>query len=185
MLSEHLHFPPHLPFAPVGPNMTHPCHLPATLGGFRDNINGVMFTDTPVDMLQTTFEGIYNLDLQWEGGDDHWITLQGDMIVEPPNPTRHPPCIRLRLAAKSLKITQPNQFLMRYPDAHAPKAKGTPKSLVPTLAKNSVYYQDTRADAQTNVHLVTTDLAIKGYPDLWWTALLHKCLRKWGLSPCT
>ena len=67
-LSEHVHFPPYLPFAPVGPNTTHPCHLPATLGRFRDNINGVMVVDTPVDLLQNPFEDIYNLDLQWDGG---------------------------------------------------------------------------------------------------------------------
>ena len=144
-----------------------------------------MFADTPIDLLQTTFEGIYNLDLQWEGGGDHWITLQGDMTMEPQDPAHHPPRVRLRLADKSLKHTAPHQFLMRYPDAHAPKAKGTLKSLVPTLAKNSGYYRDTKADARSNVKLVTTDLAVKGYPNSWWTPLLHKSLRKWGLSPST
>ena len=99
--------------------------------------------------------------------------------MEPQNPAYHPPCVRLRMANKSLKHTQPHQFLMRYPDAHTPKAKGTIKSLVPTLAKNSGYYRDTRADAQSNVHLVTTDLAIKGYPNSWWTPLLHKCRHNW------
>ena len=68
MLSEHLYFPVYLPFAPAAPLTTDPCHLPATPGRFRDNINGIRFADTPVDLLQATFEGIYNLDLQWEGG---------------------------------------------------------------------------------------------------------------------
>ena len=68
MLSEHLHFPLYMPFAPTAPENTHPCHLPTTPGRFRDNINGVMFADTPRELLQTTFEGIYNLDLQGEGG---------------------------------------------------------------------------------------------------------------------
>ena len=40
---------------------------------------------------------------------------------------------------------------MRFPDAHAPKAKGTLKSLVRTLAKKSGYYRDTQADAQSNI----------------------------------
>ena len=68
MLSEHLYFPLYLPFAPMGPNTRQPCHLPATPGRFRDNINGIMFADTAVDLMQTTYEVIYNLDLQWEGG---------------------------------------------------------------------------------------------------------------------
>ena len=72
---------------------------------------------------------------------------------------------------------------MRYPDAHAPKAKNTLKSLVPTLAKNSGYYRDTRQDAQKNIKLITSDLAAKGYPNSWWHPLLHKCLKKWGLAP--
>ena len=184
MLSEHLHFPLYLPLAPTAPGSAHPCHLPATPGRFRDNINGVMFADTPQELLQTTFEGIYNLDLQWEGWGDHWITLQGDMTVNPQNPATHPPSIRLCLADKSQKHTAAHQFLMRYADAHAPKAKGTLKSLVPTLAKNSGYYRDTRVDAQKNVKLITSDLAAKGYPNTWWAPLLHKCLKKWGLSPC-
>ena len=184
MLSEHLHFPLYLPLAPTAPGSAHPCHLPTTPGRFRDNNNGVMFADTPQELLQATFEGIYNLDLQWEGGGDHWITLQGDMTVNPQNPATHPPSIRLCLADKSQKHTAAHQFLMRYPDAHAPKAKGTLKSLVPTLAKNSGYYRDTRVDAQKNVKLITSDLAAKGYPNTWWAPLLHKCLKKWGLSPC-
>ena len=71
------------------------------------------------------------------GGGDHWITVQGDMTVNPQNPAAYPPSIHLCLADKSRKHTAPHQFLMRYPDAHAPNAKSTLKSLVPTLAKNS------------------------------------------------
>ena len=115
---------------------------------------------------------------------DHWITLQGDMTVNPQNPDTHPPSIRLCLADKSRKHTAPHQFLMGYPDAHAPKVKNTLKSLVPTLAKNSGYYRDTRLDAQKNIKLITSDLAAKGYPNSWWNPLLHKCLKKWGLTPC-
>ena len=137
-----------------------------------------MFADTPQKLLQTTFEGLYNFDLQCEGGRDHWITLQGDMTVNPQNPATHPLSIRLCLADKSQKHTAAHQFLMRYPDAHAPKAKGTLKSLVPTLAKNSGYYPDTRVDAQKNVKLITRDLTAKGYPNTWWAPLLHKCLKK-------
>ena len=180
-----MHFPLYLRFAPTTPGPAHPCQLPAKPGRSRDNVNGVTYSDTLNDMLQTTCEGIYNLDLQWEGRFDHWITLQGDMTVESPDPTTHPPCIRLKLANKSLKNTAPHQFLMRYPDAHAPKAKNTLKSLVPTLAKNSGYYRDTREEAQSNVQLVTSDLAAKVYPNSRWTPLLHKCLRKWELTPCT
>ena len=40
MLSEHLHFPLYMPFAPIAPGNTHPCHLPAKPGRFRDNIWG-------------------------------------------------------------------------------------------------------------------------------------------------
>ena len=106
------------------------------------------------------------------------------MTVNPQNPATHPPSIRLCLADKSQKHTAAHQFLMCYPDAHAPKAKGTLKSPVPTLAKNSSYYRDTRVDAQKNVKLITSDLAAKGYPNKWWAPLPHKCLKKWGLSPC-
>ena len=102
---------------------------------FGDNINGIMFADTPSGLLQTTFEGIYNLGLQRDGEGDHWITLQGDMTMVPQDRAHQPPRVRFRLADKSLKHTAPQQFLMRYPDAHAPKAKVTLKSLVPTLAK--------------------------------------------------
>ena len=68
LLSEHLHFSLYMPFAPTAQGSTHPCHLPAKPGHFRDNVNAVMFADTPRELLQTTFEGIYNLGLQWEGG---------------------------------------------------------------------------------------------------------------------
>ena len=108
----------------------HPCSLPTKPGRFRDNINGVMYADTPKGLLQTTFEVVYNLDLQWEGGGDHWITLQGDMTLEPQDPLQHPPRIRLELADKSPKHTAAHHFLMRDLDAHT-----TLKSLVPTLAK--------------------------------------------------
>ena len=75
MLSEHRFYPVYPPFAPVGAPATHPCLLPTKPGRFRDNINGLMFTHTPRDLLQTSFEALYNLDLQWEGGGDQWITL--------------------------------------------------------------------------------------------------------------
>ena len=55
-------------------------------------------------------EGIYNLDLQWEGGGDHWITLQGDMTVNPQNPAAHPPSIRLCLADKSRNTQHHTNF---------------------------------------------------------------------------
>ena len=125
-----------------------------TPGRFRDNTNLVMFTHTPRELLQASFEASYNLDMQWEGGGDQWITLQGDMTLEPQDPTQHPPHIWLCLADKSLKHTSAHQFLMRYPDAHAPKARSTLWSLVPTLAKNSG----------------------------WWKPLLRTHLHKWGLE---
>ena len=83
MLSEHRFSPVCLPFAPSGARAQHPCAPPTKPGWFRDNINGVMYADTPRDLLQPTFEAIYNLDLQWEGGGGQWITLQGDMTLEP------------------------------------------------------------------------------------------------------
>ena len=140
------------------------------------------YADAPRDLLQTTFEAMYNLDLQWEGGGDHWITLQGDMTLEPQDPLQRPPRIRLRLADKSLKHTAAHQFLMRYPDAHAPKARTTLKSLVPTLAKYSGYYRDLPEDATANISLVTHDLESKGYPNTWWKPFLGTHLHKWGLD---
>ena len=107
------------------------------------------------------------------------------MMLEPQDPTQHPPHIRLRLADKSLKHTSAHRFLMRYPDAHAAKARATLRSLVPTLAKNSGYYRDSREDATANICLITHDLASKGYPNVWWKPLLRTHLHKWGLEHYT
>ena len=98
------------------------------------------------------------------------------------DPTRNPQQIRLWLADKSLKHTSAHEFLMRYLDAHAPKAPTTPRLLVPTLAKNFGYYPHSHEDAATNMSVITHDLASKGYPNVWWKPLLRTHLHKWGLE---
>ena len=169
------------PFAPVGAPATHPCLLPTKPGTFRDNINGIMFTHTPRDLLHSSFEALYNLDLQWEGRGDQWITLQGLMTLEPQDPTQHPPHIRLRLADKRPKHTSTHQFLMR----HAPKARTTLRSLVPALSQNSAYYRNSHEDATANISLITHDLPSKGYPNVSWKPLLRTHLHNWGLEHYT
>ena len=72
-----------------------------------------------------------------KGSGWRWITLQGDMAISQGDLQHEPPQVLLRLAEKSLKFTNAHQFLMRYPDSHAPKAKRTLCSVVPTLAKNA------------------------------------------------
>ena len=138
MLSEHRFYPVYAPFAPMGALAIHPstCLLPTKPGRFRDNINGIMFSPPFRDLLQASFDAVHNLDLQWEGGGDQWITLQGEMTLEPQNPLQPPPHIRPRVADRSLKHTVAHQFPRRYSDAHAPKTRNTLKSLVSPLVKN-------------------------------------------------
>ena len=183
MSSEHRFYPSYPPFALYGQPPMHPCHLPVPPRRFKDNINGIKYAQMPLDLLQQPFESVYNVDLQQEGSGQQWITLQGDMEISPGDVRHEPPQVMLRLADKSLKFTSENQFLTRYPDSHAPKAKRTLCSLVPTLAKNAGYYRTTRPHVAENVNLVTQDLQVKSYPNGWWKPVLYRCLDKWGLSP--
>ena len=50
------------------------------------------------------------------------------------------------------------------------------------LAKNAGYCRTTRLHAAENVHLVTHDLQMKGYPHTWWKPTLGDCRDKWAFQ---
>ena len=65
------------------PCTLHPLHLPAQPARFRDNLEGLKFEGQDLHVLQQSFEGTYNLNLQIEGEGTEWDSLQCHMRIEP------------------------------------------------------------------------------------------------------
>ena len=187
LMREH-HFYSHvLPFAPEGPQAIHPCELPGQPARFRDNNMGVKYRSASVQTLQNSFEEMYDLKLQYEGGGDTWTFLQAQVTVVPAERcqdtgmTTAPPYLRLSLADKGQKYHTEHHRLRRFPDWYSGKAKRTLRSLTPAMAKNCAYYRDTKQDAMHNMQQAFSDLQNKGYPESWWKHKLYQRLAQWGL----
>ena len=99
-----------LPLAPEGPYRIHPCELPAQPRRFRDNNMGLKYSSTTVQALQKSFENMYDLKLQYDGGGPTRNFQQAGVTVTDAqlNPKRHwsgLECLkRLKLLDKNKKF---------------------------------------------------------------------------------
>ena len=112
-------------------------HLRAQPVRFRDNLEGLKFEGHDIRILQHSFDGMYNLDLQVEGEGTSWDSLQCHMEIQSAQRVH---VISLTLADKSKKFPKDHQRLYRYPDRHCAKAPRTLRSLIPSQAKWATYF---------------------------------------------
>ena len=124
---------------------------------------GVKYKSTSLDMLQLSFETMYETPTRGRG---HRLgRFAGSCMHVPhgaatPTATATPqphPCVS-RMADKRKKFTQPYQLFKRFPDKFAAKARKTLSSLVPAMAKNSTYFRDSPTDAYSNAVQVQDEL---------------------------
>ena len=115
---------------------------------------GVKYKFTSLSSLQTSFETMYDLSLQQQGGGDHWVFLQAHaFMAAPPNPPPPvppnlplpAPQVSLCLADKRKKFSKAHQVLLRFPDHFVAKARKTRSSLVPAILET---HKLTRAKMQ-------------------------------------
>ena len=142
---------------------------------------GVKYRSTTLTPLQRSFERMYGLQLQQEGGGEEWIFSQAHAyMTHPPLGPQHPlpqhpqsqyppaPQVALRLGDKRTKFAQSHQRLKTFPDEFAAKARKTLASLVLAMAKNSAYVRLSPSDAHRNAIQVQGESHEKQYPKSWW-----------------
>ena len=78
----------------------------------------------------------------------------------------------MRLAKQNPASIRIEQYKHRYPACHDVTARKALRSIVPSVAKESMLYRDTQEAAAENVANFSLDMEIKSYPHAWWRPLL-------------
>ena len=158
----------------------HPADLPVHPFRYVDNLVGIKRRDTPLEDIQSNFEHIYGLRLQPESEGFSLVTLEAELYITCQHDVPH---VRMRYADKRGTNVPIEKVKRRFPEQYKPNAKRVIHSVIPSMARNCMYYRETYDDVLFNTSHVVASMQAKGYPHSWWVPALRDRLTLWGVHP--
>ena len=138
---------------------------------YRDNCGGICAGNRPVSRVQTYFQKVLNLELQFEGEGQSWTVLMAHL-------TLHPSTSQITLTfKKKVNWDDPaERRLVRYPDYHSPNARDVVRGFTPNCARNCLKYAIPPDQTTHNIREFVHEMNFKGYPSSWWAPTLRRVM---------